>query len=104
MRYKLSHILAKELLKHGKITTTLARAKAVRPLVEKLITRAKKGKEPPLRFAARTGGFTRIVKLGPRTGDATEMAIISFVDAPVTKPAVVKKRAYAKQNKTNKSK
>lgn len=73
MRYRLSHILAKELVRHGKITTTLARAKGVRSLVKN----------------------TRIIKLGPRVGDATEMAIISLV---------VKKRAYAKQNKTNKSK
>ncbi len=97
-------VLARELIKHGRITTTLAKAKAVQPLVEKIITRARKGtlRDKQLvfnvlanktstarianydraRFAGRTSGFTRITKLGPRPGDATEMVLLSFVDSP----------------------
>lgn len=95
-------ILARSLIQHGAMRTTLAKAKAVQPLVEKLITRAKKGKESDrrlvfrvlgdktitatlmdfakTRFASRTSGFTRIVKLDPRAGDATEEGMLSFVD------------------------
>ncbi len=106
-------ILARELIEHGQIVTTFAKAKAVAPLVEKLITRAKKGGESDkrlvfrvladktstaslmdfakTRFASRTSGFTRIVKLGPRLGDATEAAMLSFVDAPPKQKIKVKK-------------
>lgn len=74
MRY-----LARELIRRGSIRTTIARAKAVQPIVEKLITRAKKG-DANTRFAGRTSGFTRIVKLGPRKGDAAEEVLLQFVD------------------------
>lgn len=94
-------MLTRELVVRGTITTTHAKAKAVQPLVEKLITRAKKGSEvdrrrvlsvladrlitknlmdqAKTRFATRTSGFTRIVKLGPRLGDATEMVRLSLL-------------------------
>jgi large subunit ribosomal protein L17 len=80
--------LARELIARGSIRTTLARAKAVQPLVEKLVTKAKKGKatqksllaDAATRFARRTSGFTRIVKLGPRAGDAAEEVLLQFVD------------------------
>ncbi len=94
--------LMSELIKHERIITTLAKAKEVRPLMEKLITRGKKGTvhdrrmvrrwiedrtlikklfdEIAPRFQNRNGGYLRIVKLGFRRGDAAEMAILEFVD------------------------
>lgn len=120
-RRRLFMILARELIEHGQITTTLAKAKAVQPLVEKLITRAKKGSESDrrlvfevladkkitaqlmdfakTRFAKRTSGFTRIIKLGPRLGDATEEAMLSFVDAAVEKIKKIKSIKSVKSDK-----
>ncbi|HUH08282.1 MAG TPA: 50S ribosomal protein L17 [Egibacteraceae bacterium] len=93
--------LATELFRHGRITTTLTRAKTVQPLAERMITFAKRGdlasRRQVLRvirdrdvvhklftdigpaFAERNGGCTRVVKLGPRKGDAAEMAVIELV-------------------------
>ena len=95
------------LIEHTRITTTLAKAKAVRPLAEKLVTIAKKGTlharrlalaylhhnedavrklfaEVAPRSAARKGGYTRIIKMGPRQSDSAPMAFIEWVDqAPV---------------------
>lgn len=90
------------LIKHGAIKTTLARAKAVRPQIEKLVTVARKGDlaarrrllksipqkeivtqmidEVGPRFRDRPGGYLRIVKLGPRSSDQTEMARLEFVE------------------------
>jgi len=104
--------LAVFLIEHGRIRTTLAKAKALRPVAEKLVTKAKKGTlharrmalsdlrhnvgavhklfaEIGPRSADRKGGYTRIMKLGPRKGDAAPMALIEWVDqpAPVEKPA-----------------
>ncbi len=94
--------LAGALITHGRIETTEAKAKAVRPYAEKLITLGKRGDlharrlamaelrsndvvhklfaDVAPRFAERNGGYTRIVKLGPRLGDAANMALIEFVD------------------------
>lgn len=94
--------LATSLIKHKRIRTTLAKAKALRPFVEKLITKAKEDtvharrialkdlkdravvselfNEVAKKVADRNGGYTRIVKLGFRQGDAGEMAIIELVD------------------------
>lgn len=105
--------LAGSLIEHGRIRTTIAKAKELRPYVEKLVTQARKGdlhsrrtvlkklrmhdsasardkgktpiveklfNEVAPRFADRPGGYTRIIKLGPRSGDSTEMAFIEFVD------------------------
>ncbi len=94
------------LIKHEQITTTVAKAKELRPYVEKLITLAKKGglsnrrlaharmlDETQLtklfetlasRYADRNGGYTRIIKTGPRGSDAAPMAIIEFVDRDVS--------------------
>jgi len=100
------------LIKHGRIETTLVKAKALRPFIEKVITKAKKAaaaavkadalhlrrmalkdirdegavtllfNEKAAQFAKRSGGYTRIYKLGPqRIGDAAEMALIEFVAA-----------------------
>ena len=89
------------LLEHGQIKTTLARAKEVAPLAEKMITLAKKNdlasyrqalgfitkedvakklfQELGPKYAERNGGYTRVVRIGPRRGDAAEMAIIQLV-------------------------
>ena len=98
--------LAVSLIEHERIKTTLAKAKAVRPFVEKLVTKAKKGTlhdrrnalsdlthnvkavrklfaEIGPRCATRQGGYTRILKLGPRTSDSAPMALIEWVDQPV---------------------
>ncbi len=93
--------LVKELIRHERITTTLAKAKETRIMAEKLITYGKKGtlhhrrlalaKIPDKkivekvfddvapRYAERPGGYTRIVKLGQRQGDGAHMAIIELV-------------------------
>lgn len=98
---KLLANLATDLFMNEKVTTTLPRAKAVRPLAEKLITKARKGDlhskrivlrtirnrdavsklfdDVAPRYADRAGGYTRITKLGPRRGDGAEEAIIELV-------------------------
>ncbi len=104
--------LSREIIKHGSIKTTLAKAKAVQPMVEKLITRAKKGKdakslvfkvlgdkisteklmsEAETRFGKRSSGFTRIVKMGKRMGDSAEEALFMFVDEEVKAEVIVPK-------------
>jgi large subunit ribosomal protein L17 len=97
--------MAAALIKHEQITTTLAKAKELRPYVEKLVTLAKKGglsnrrlaharlmDDAQLnklfdtiapRYATRSGGYTRVVKAGIRASDAAAMAIIEFVDRDV---------------------
>ncbi|MCP9484331.1 MAG: 50S ribosomal protein L17 [Gaiellaceae bacterium MAG52_C11] len=94
--------LAGALLEHGRIQTTEAKAKAVKPFAEKMITLGKRGDlsarrkalselrspdavshlfgEVAPRFADRPGGYTRIVKLGARQGDAAEMVYLELVD------------------------
>src|SRR5690606_22648805 len=93
--------LATALFEHGRITTTEAKARRLRPLAEKLITKAKKGDlhnrrevlktirdkgvvhvlftEIAPTFAERPGGYTRITKIGPRKGDNAPMAVIELV-------------------------
>ncbi len=92
--------LARSLILYGRIKTTEAKAKELRPFVEKQITRAKKGDlasqrllakffsktvvkklvdEIGPRYKTRKGGYTRIIKLGPRKTDSAKMAIIEFV-------------------------
>ena len=97
--------MAAALIKHEQITTTLAKAKELRPYVEKLVTLAKRGglsnrrlamgrlgDETQLkklfdvlaeRYAGREGGYTRIVKAGYRESDAAPIAIIELVDRDV---------------------
>ena len=99
--------LSAELIRHGRIETTHAKAKALRPHVEKLITKAKKGdlhhrrqvlsvlrdrdvvgylfEEVAPVFADREGGYTRILKTRVRKGDSTQMAIIELVDRPASR-------------------
>src|SRR3979411_509274 len=94
--------LTKELIDHERIQTTEAKAKAVKPEVEKLITLAKRGdlharrqalsalgqdkfavyklfEEIAPRYETRPGGYTRILKLGPRRSDSTEMVLLELV-------------------------
>ena len=111
--------LATQLFEHGRITTTEAKARTLRPLAEKLITKAKKGDlhnrrevlkvvrdksvvhvlftEIAPRYAERPGGYTRITKVGPRKGDNAPMAVIELVtEAYKPKPAASKaKKAEA---------
>jgi len=94
--------MANALIKHEQITTTLPKAKELRPVVEKLITLAKKGglanrrlaharlRDDAMvaklfdtlaaRYAERPGGYTRVLKAGFRYGDAAPMAVIELVD------------------------
>jgi len=94
--------LAGSLIEHGRIQTTEAKAKAVKPFAEKMITLGKRGDlharrqalaalrsnhvvhhlfaEVAPRFANRPGGYSRIVKLGARQGDAAEMVYLELVD------------------------
>jgi large subunit ribosomal protein L17 len=94
--------LSREVIDHERIRTTHAKAKALRPELEKLITLAKRGdlharrqamarlgqdkfvvyklfEQVAPRYSERPGGYTRILKLGPRPSDATEMALIELV-------------------------
>jgi len=115
--------LATALFEHGRITTTEARARVLRPVAEKLITKAKRGDlhnrrevlktirdksvvhvlftEIAPSFEERPGGYTRITKLGPRKGDNAPMAVIELVTEkydpkPARKKAEPKKQAEPK--------
>jgi large subunit ribosomal protein L17 len=103
--------LATALFEHGGITTTVAKAKRLRPLAERLVTFAKRGDlsarrrvlrtvrdksvvhtlftEIGPRYDSRAGGYTRIVKLGPRKGDNAPMARIELVEAVTAAQSVV---------------
>jgi large subunit ribosomal protein L17 len=98
--------LVSSLIQHNRITTTLAKAKAIRPVAEKLVTLGKSGTlharrlavsrirdraavtklftEIAPRFQTRQGGYTRILKLGHRVTDAAKMALIEFVEGPAS--------------------
>ena len=114
--------LAQALFANDRIKTTEARAKALRSYAEPIITWAKKGdlhsrrlaiaklgdknlvaelfeKAAQGMWADRNGGYTRIMKLGPRKGDAAEMVIIEIVSEPVAKKAAAKPAKAAKAPK-----
>ncbi|HWA09219.1 MAG TPA: 50S ribosomal protein L17 [Opitutaceae bacterium] len=122
--------LAAALITHGRIQTTLTKAKALRPFIEKVITKAKHAaaktdkkdalhlrrlalsdvrdedavtllfNEKYKEFANRNGGYTRIYKLGARTSDAAEVALIEFVKADDVGYKKSKGRKSAKAKKT----
>jgi large subunit ribosomal protein L17 len=104
--------LTASLIEHGRIKTTEAKAKEVRPIVEEMISLGKRGDvaaqrqavaflrskaaahklfaDVAPRFADRPGGYTRIVKIGPRPGDAADMAYLELVDyVPAPRAPVV---------------
>ncbi|MDR8408785.1 50S ribosomal protein L17 [Nonomuraea sp. 3-1Str] len=109
--------LATDLFRHGKIRTTVAKAKRLRPVAERLITKAKKGDIHNRRqvlavvkdkgvvhhlftdlattFAERPGGYTRITKVGPRKGDNAPMAVIELVTEPLNPVRVSRAAAPA---------
>lgn len=114
--------LVVSLVEHGRIKTTLDRAKEVRRHVEKAITVGKKGdlattrlllsrypnkdavssivKDLSVRFKSRPGGYTRIIKLGVRPGDKAEMAYLEFVDYDWKSEGEVVSKEASKSAKT----
>lgn len=111
--------LVVSLIKHSRIKTTLAKAKAARPLAEKVVTLGKKGtlhhrrqaiakigdesavsklfKDIAPKFSERKGGYTRIIKIGNRASDATMEAFLEWTDIVVDTPAPAKaEKAEAK--------
>lgn len=106
--------LLRDLILHNAISTSIAKAKAVQPIVDKLITKAKLGKDSDrrnvtavlidrklteklfddanTRFSTRNSGYTRIIKLGKRKSDATEMCMLSFVDENIVVEQIAPKK------------
>jgi large subunit ribosomal protein L17 len=106
--------LAGALIEHGRIKTTVAKAKAVRPIAEEMISLGRRGDlaarrqalaflrsndvvhtlfaEVAPRFADRPGGYLRIVRLGPRYGDSAEMVYLELVDHVPPAPAAPRRR------------
>jgi large subunit ribosomal protein L17 len=117
-RKRLLQGLVRDLLIRGTMKTSLPKAKAAQPMIEKLITKAKDGSRASInqiekvlaskdieraliadaktRFAGRTSGFTRIIHLGKRPGDATEEVLFQLVDEKV-KVEIVKPKAEEKK-------
>ncbi len=120
-RKSLYRNMATSLFEHESIETTLAKAKAIRPYVEKIITKAKRATLADIRnifseirnkdiiskltldigkrFEKRDGGYTRIIKLGNRKGDGSQMAILELVSKKE-----IKKEIDNKKEKTSKEK
>ncbi len=118
--------LATSFFKYEKITTTITKAKALRPYVEPLITKAVKGgqhakfllekvifekeviekllNDIAKRVKDRKGGYTRIIKIGKRPGDAVEEAVIELVDKSTEKPKKEKEVKANKEIKADKEK
>src|SRR5471030_1228431 len=114
--------LATALFEHGRITTTEAKARRLRPLAERLITKAKRGDlharrqvlavirdksivhelftEIGPRYATSPGGYTRITKVGPRKGDNAPMAVIELVEAMTVAQQAVGEAEQARGTRT----
>jgi large subunit ribosomal protein L17 len=114
--------LATSLFEHGRITTTEAKARVLRPVAERLITKAKKGdlhnrrqvlatikdkgvvhslfEDIAPRYAERPGGYTRITKIGPRKGDNAPMAVIELVEALTVAQTAVGEAERARGTRT----
>jgi len=114
--------MAGSLIEHEQISTTLPKAKELRPIVEKLITLAKRGDLHARRIAAsrlkekryvvklfdelgprygdRNGGYTRVVRAGYRPGDNAQMAIIEFVDRDVDAKGAEDRERVGKENES----
>jgi len=113
------------LIKHNRIKTTLAKAKALRPYAEKMVTLGKKGSlhdrriaiarldgkvdevqklftEIAPRFKDREGGYTRILKIGPRQSDASYMAYIEWVEGSATASAAKEEESAQEEPKAKK--
>jgi large subunit ribosomal protein L17 len=113
--------LAGQLIEHGRIKTTEAKAKAVKPIAEQMITLGRRGdlharrqalsflrsqnvvhklfSDVGPRFADRPGGYSRIVKIGPRPGDAAQMVYLELVDfVPAARPVGVPAAASSAQS------
>jgi large subunit ribosomal protein L17 len=125
-RKRLFTVLIRNLFVHDAIVTTRAKAKTIQPIVEKLITKAKGGSEvnrrwietllsdrlltnrlfdeAKTRFNTRSSGFTRIIKRGKRLGDATDTAVISFVDERAQTEVAVLKKGKEKETKREEAK
>ena len=108
-----------DFLDYGKMETTVTRAREIAPLAEKMITLGKKNtlasrrqalafitredvvtkvfKELAVKYAERNGGYTRITKIGPRRGDAAEMAVITLVPTKEELEAAAKKSSKGKK-------
>ncbi|KCV67627.1 50S ribosomal protein L17 [Fonticula alba] len=104
-RMHMLRVMVTQLIKHERITTTHAKAKAIQPLAEKMVTLAKDGtlhsrrqalafvNEPALvtklfnefapRYRERSGGYTRVLRNGTRLGDRAPQSVIEFVDSPL---------------------
>jgi large subunit ribosomal protein L17 len=117
--------LATALFEHGRITTTEAKAKRLRPLAERLITFAKRGDlsarrrvltvvrdkgvvhelftEIGPRYENRHGGYTRVVKIGPRKGDNAPMAVIELVEALTARAETVREAEGATKRAAKKA-
>ena len=119
--------LVGSLIRHERVRTPVARAKAARPVAEKLVTLGKKGSlhhrrqaiaalhenelvhklfaEIAPRFKNRAGGYTRILKLGPRIGDGAPTALLEWVERPAPEPETPKeeKGKVAKEEKKPKA-
>ncbi len=114
-RKRLFSNLIRDLIFHGKIITSRAKAKAVQPLVEKLVTKAKRGSDADRRnilailpygevvdtlladakdrFSQRNSGFTRVVRMGVARSDNSEEAMLSFVDEGIQRvPQIYEKK------------
>ncbi len=114
------------LIKHHRVTTTLAKAKAARSVAEKMVTLGKSGtihdrrlavarlhqedaakilfKEIAPAFKERNGGYTRIVKMNQRNGDAAQRAILEWVDSTVAAPAETETAPAAEETKPEEKK